>query len=62
MIIDVIAAFAKTLPGVHISFLTTSAMIIFPRGKADPENVSSVMSAVCEWYSTSFPTGRSSRA
>lgn len=48
MISDVVTAFAKTHPSAHISLLTTTAMIIFPWGKADPESVSSVMSAVCK--------------
>lgn len=59
IIIYVTTAFARTFPGAHISLLTTTSMIIFPLGKADPENVSSVMSRVCEWYSTSFPSGSS---
>ena len=55
MISDVVTAFAKTHPSAHISLLTTTAMIIFPWGKADPESVSSVMSAVCEMVQYELP-------
>lgn len=55
MISDVVTAFAKTHPSAHISLLTTTAMIIFPWGKADPESVSSVMSAVCKMVQYELP-------
>lgn len=55
MIIYVVNGFAKTHPSAHISLLTTAAMIIFPWGKADPESVSAVMSAVCEMVQYELP-------